>query len=647
MLIGSALALAFFTFSTFSSVQKVEHFVLALAGGVAAPEALRFYHGRRNPKQKTQRGSSVATAADVAARVKKTKQPFDLVLGGVPVPKEVEPFHLLFVGATGTGKSVCMSALIEAIRAAGDTAIIVDSGGEFTSKFFDAERDAIFNPHDARCVAWSPTAEMAGPWDAQSIARSIVPDGEGDAKEWNSYAQTYVTAILRKLWEQNKLTLRDFLYYVQAASIGELRALLAGTSAAAQLESEKTLGSIRTIAGNYVTSYDYLPVGSQSYSVADFIRREPDGFLYLSYRDDQLDSVRNMMACILDVAARTILSLNPDPNRRVWLVIDEVASLGKIQSIEQVATKARKNGGCLALGLQSVSQLRDRYGEHGAQTILSCLSTWMVLRCSDAETADYMSKYVGESEVLRTQMGSSKSDSGDTESANEQVQVQRTVLPSQIQAFKDRHGLLRLKGDYPVCEVDLKLPAAREPRAAAFEARDFNAKPLLSLIEQRIEIPAPVAPVAPKATEPKVTQQQAPVQVAATAAPTIQAAQLSEDEEALRISNMLRAEREAVAARLAAKAEAEAQQRAAEVAEVAATEVANEDEEGDDDQYEVETGQSYVSRTAARFANMKKKLERRLVALDPKKPMVQPAMAKRERRAVSPEESSFTFSDWR
>lgn len=457
--------------------------LLVLGLGLVVPEAYaRFRPGASDGEEDTKRGSEVSTPKDLARRLRAEKAKTDLVLGGVPIPVTAEPYHFLIAGATGTGKSVAINALLTRLRERGDTVILVDSGGDFLSKHFQADRDFVFNPYDERCVGWSPVLEMQGAWDAQALARSIVPDGVGDTREWNSYAQTFISSVLRRLWETKRLSLQDFLYYVQVAPLKELKELLEGTPSASQLASEKMFGSIRSIASNYLLSYDYLPRDQQDFSVTQMIQAEHSGMLFVTYRDDQLDSLRNIIACLLDVAARAVLSLNADPNRRVWLIIDEFASIGRVQSVEAVATKARKAGGCLVLGVQSISQLKDRYGDNGAQTILSCLSTWLVLRCTDADTAEYMSRYIGEAEVSRTQQGRTSGDTGDTSTTSEQRVTKRAVMASEVQAFANLHGMLKLAGGYPVCEVNLSFPRLpKEAGGAAFESRDFERRPLLAL----------------------------------------------------------------------------------------------------------------------------------------------------------------------
>ncbi|WP_434717140.1 type IV secretion system DNA-binding domain-containing protein [Paraburkholderia sp. A2RO-4L] len=459
---------------------------LVAVGGVGGPvidRASRLF--RRT--EKVRRGAQVGKPADVNKQSAKELPSSDFdesfKIAGVNIPRSAEPYHFFVVGSTGSGKSVAITNLMDHIEARGDIALVVDSGGGFTSRYFTPGRDHIVNPFDDRCAPWSPTAELAGPWDAEALAKSMIPDGVGDSKEWNGYAQTFVTSVMRRLSEKGRMSIKDLLYYVQAASLEELTPLLAGTPAAAQLVSDKTFGSIRTIAANYLATYAYLSDNENPFSVAKFIRAEKPGFLFLSYRDDQLDSLRNMISCVLDVAARTILALPESQTRRVWLIIDEFASIGKVQSIEAVATKARKMGGCLLLGLQSVSQLQDRYGEKAAQTILSCLSSWLVLRCSDAETSEYVSKYIGDAEVSRMTRNESTSDTGGgSDGRSEQIQTQRAVMPVQLQRLKNLQGFFKLAGDYPICEVKLKFPAKRDMRAQTYAERDFIAKPMLELL---------------------------------------------------------------------------------------------------------------------------------------------------------------------
>ena len=475
---------------------------LCAMGATAIPVSQKVWSKLFSGGEKTRRGATVSTVNRINLLTAKALPRSDfkksLDLSGLNFPRSAEPYHIIVVGSTGSGKSVAITQLLDQIEARGDIALVVDSGGEFSSRYYRPERDAIINPFDDRCAPWSPTAELEGPWDAEALAKSMVPDGTGESKEWNGYAQTFVTSVLRKLSEDCNLSIRSLLYYVQAAPLEELVPFLAGSAAASQLTSDKTFGSIRTIAANYLATYAYLQDNAEPFSVAKYIRAGKPGFLFFTYRDDQLDSLRNMISCALDIAARTILALPASTERRVWLIIDEFASIGKVQSIEAVATKARKMGGCLLLGLQSVSQLKDRYGDNTAQTILGCLSSWLVLRCSDADTSEYISKYIGDAEISRETDGKSYADSGATNSKTQQIQTQRAVMPVELQRLANLQGFFKLAGDYPICEIKLSFPQKRAKISENYAQRDFKRKPMLKLIADVVAPPpAPVIPVEP------------------------------------------------------------------------------------------------------------------------------------------------------
>lgn len=439
--------------------------------------------------EERERGARLVASKQVARMTKSHAHEVPIVFGGVALPASAEPYHLLLAGSTGSGKSVAIKGLLDTLRKRGDTAIIVDSGGEFAARYF-AETDHLINPYDARCAAWNPMSELRGEWDCDSLARSIVPDGEGDSKEWNGYAQTFISSVMRALLKRNDLTLSALLIATQIEPLTGLKALLVGTPAYAFLGSEQMFKSIRAIAARYLSVYNQLADETSTFSITDFIQKQTGGFLYLTYREDQLDSLKNLIAFALDVASRTILSLKPDSRRRIWLIIDEFASVGKVQSIEAVATKARKAGGCLLIGLQSVSQLQATYGEKPAQTILSCLSSWLVLRCADGETAEYISQYLGEEDVRQTFQNSSRNSggSGTGISSNTSVVTRRIVMASQVQELETLHGYLRITGGYPVCSIQLTFPDKRNDVTEPFVMRDFARRPPVDLTPSDAQI---------------------------------------------------------------------------------------------------------------------------------------------------------------
>lgn len=427
---------------------------------------------REKKDDKHLRGAEMADAKTIKKMLRGTPSNFDL--GGVPIPIEVEPVHFLFVGGIGSGKTLAFRRALEAIRQQDQRAIIADPGGEFLASFF-CEGDIILNPFDGRSTSWSPFSEMRGTWDAERLAKSIIPDGRGSEAEWNLYAQQLLSGVLERLWSKGNATNGELVRILTVAESSEMRELVTGLPAQRMFEAgnEKFLASVLSIIGSYARPLAWLDAdaGKDGFSIRTWVENESRGWIFLTYRDDQLASLRPLIAAWVDVVASAILTLPENRERRVWLALDEFAGLGKIQSIEPFLTKARKCGGCALLGLQSISQLYDTYGTRKAQTLLSCLGTWLVLRQSDPETAEAMSRYLGDREVLRQNESGSKAGDG-SGNWSEQVVKTRLIMPAELQRLEPRRGYLSLLGNYPVCPVEMAIPNKQPEAAPAFMLRE-------------------------------------------------------------------------------------------------------------------------------------------------------------------------------
>lgn len=417
------------------------------------------------------RGAKIASARDVARMARKQK-PGGIELGGVPIPRELENRHFLLVGSTGTGKSVAIKTMLDTLHRRGDRAVLADSGGEFAARYA-RPGDVIINPFDSRCANWSPLAEMRGPWDADLIAKSLIPTGEAAAAEWNHYSQQFLSALLLRLWEQSGTNV-DLARLVTAAPLDELRDLLAGLPAATLLArgNEKMFGSVRGIAGSRLSILPYLPpdAGRDGFSIRKFVAEPGGNWLYLTYRDDQLRALAPLIGSLLDVAAVGVLALDPDESRRVWLVADELDSLGSVDGLLPFLTKSRKYGGAAVLGVQAFAQLRERYGQNNAVTLANCCGTWLALRNTDVETSEFVSKFLGDEEVRRVTSGGS--DNGN--SWSEQITTSRLVMPSEIQSLAVNTGYLNIAGPLPCCGIELAMPQQRKDAAAAFIPREIG-----------------------------------------------------------------------------------------------------------------------------------------------------------------------------
>lgn len=430
-------------------------------------------------------------------------------IGRFEIARKDEHRGFLFCGAPGTGKSVAITRILDVIVPRGDSGFVADRDGFFMSRHYNAERgDAILNPFDARSVSWSPLAEFDGEFSADSMAHAIVPDGTGGAEEWHGYAQTILAPILLHCWESN-LSNADVFTLAISAGPEILLPILAGSAAEAFVQegNEKFLGSIRGVLGRYLQPFAHLDpsAGRDAFSIKRWVRErdgKPSAWLWFPYNEPQRKALAKLICACADTYAEGVIGLAPNESRRRWLVLDEFSSLGQINSIETFCSNARKYGGAPLLGLQAVSQMFMHYGEHPTKSILACLGSWLILRTPDADTADFLSKQLGDHQSTRTLNSTSENSgyspggatSGSSSSTNQQVSIERRYLPSQIQKLRDRHGILNLTGDAPIAECDLPIPPHREPEAEAFIPRPprsrLAAQPLVDTRSQSVVLSA-------------------------------------------------------------------------------------------------------------------------------------------------------------
>ncbi|BAG40826.1 putative conjugative transfer protein TraD [Orientia tsutsugamushi str. Ikeda] len=82
----------------------------------------------------------------LAKMLKSAKKASKICFGGLPLVKNSERPHILITGTTGTGKTNMLNELLPQIRLHKDRAIIVDTTGAFTDRFFDHKCDKLLNP---------------------------------------------------------------------------------------------------------------------------------------------------------------------------------------------------------------------------------------------------------------------------------------------------------------------------------------------------------------------------------------------------------------------------------------------------------------------------------------------------------------------
>lgn len=450
-------------------------FFAAVGGGIGAAILYPFVRGlgRKGRDDKHLRGARLVPAWRLRGRLEFERFTSSSIkpvrIGGLSVPRSIETLHFLLAGVTGAGKSQLVLSILDVIRARGERAIVTDIGGDLMSSAAQSG-DHILNPFDSRSVSWSPFSELREPADARAFASAYIQSKTGEAGEWRGFAQTVFSVILRKVLVTIPTpTNADLYHYLATASAEQLATLAQGTTAARAFApgAERARDSVLFTLGLLAEAFEYLDheAGAGSFSIRNWVERGA-GHLWIPYAENRAQLMQPFLAAWVDTAVTAALSLPPDPRRRIWLVMDEMDSLGCVSALEAAVTKGRKFGLVVIGGVQDVAQVRKHYQRDSAQTIFSNLRNLICFNITDPESAKYMSERLGAAEIVREE--ESKGERGSTVSTHRsQHQI---VMPGELQNLKNLTAFVNLAGDYPVAKVKLRY-RARPKRIKPFIPR--------------------------------------------------------------------------------------------------------------------------------------------------------------------------------
>lgn len=418
------------------------------------------WRGSRIKVKKILSGTHLVAPKELQGVLDKKKLSSSLKLGGVSLRLNSETQHLLFCGTTGTGKSTCFNALLPQIREKKQQAIVVDTTGEFVSRFYRKGKDILINPFDARSLGWNPWIECRTPYHYDEIAHGFIPQ-TGHDRFWPDSARTVLSEAIHYLEEKGSPDNRQLFDLLMTYPLRDLYDALKNTPAASLLDpaGDKTAMSIRAHLAPYIKVLRYLPKDRTQFSIRQWVMNTEnsadDSWVFIVSTPDQRETLKPLLSGLVTVAFNSLMSTRPDSNRRLWFIIDELISLNKQEVLPKALAEIRKYGGCISAGIQNISQLQEQYGYAEMKSLSSLFNTKIIFRNSDHETARYMSQLIGEQEIMEAMETISYGEHAyrDGVSLNDQKKVKPTVSATDIMALNDLEAYLKLPGDLPVTKI--------------------------------------------------------------------------------------------------------------------------------------------------------------------------------------------------
>lgn len=395
--------------------------------------------------------------------------------------KDTETKHILALGTTGSGKSNLIKSLIRQIIDRGDKFIVFDKSCDLAAQFYHPDSGIILNPFDDRTPSWNVWSDTRDSADFRSLAEALLPmpAGSGGDPFWISAARILFSVTAYQMRnEPNKSTI-GLLKKLLTTSLDDMQQYLGQTEAATLVskEIEKTAVSIKTQLATCLSSLKYLKDEGNEFSIRKWIQDDSKvQGVFITSLADKHHILMPLISMWLDLSLNAVMSLAPDQQRRIWIILDEAQSLHTLPCLFSGVNEARKFGGSIVLASTSRFALTDLYGIERSRSILGQFNTSVYFRTPDYEGSLWVSKELGESEIEEVHENYSYGANTIRDGVSLTKQrIRRPVVPyTDIQKLPDHQAYIKLPGDYPVTKVVFPFQKPRRVKEEGFILRAVN-----------------------------------------------------------------------------------------------------------------------------------------------------------------------------
>lgn len=374
----------------------------------------------------------------------KDSQPGIRVHPEIQISTDRETKHFLVMGASGSGKTqIIWQMLKEAIRR-GDRVLVFDSKGEFTEELNGFRFIA---PWDKRSRAWHIADDCLTMPDAREFAMRLIPDNDKDPLWPNASRQVLVALIVHlQTTQPGEWTFADLhkLLLEPISAIRQIASVHNPDAVHSLEEGSRTTQSIMINLMAFMAPVSDLAKAWGKPSQKRFSMRQwilddnpqcKTVVMQGSQRYQQL--ARSCCNSLLSVLASVIASpeLTQDPNRRIWLFLDEFTQLGRVRDIGPLIEMGRSKGLRIVIGVQDVAQLYAAYGKHETDAWTSSMATSLYTRLEGGSTTEWVSHRIGDKENIEANHSVTHTAGGTSETEQTHTRKTRTVMPAELKTF--------------------------------------------------------------------------------------------------------------------------------------------------------------------------------------------------------------------
>ena len=347
-----------------------------------------------------------------------------LFIGGYYLPLSKAEGHTLIIGSTGSGKSKLTYPAIghacATLTPGNGLAVLFDPKGDmYPLAHYFAHKQSVplyyFNVSDERAHAWDIAKDTGSALDIlYELIEILLPTAQTNDPFWLQGAQA--VALASSLSLNTMMGPNWGLHDLYNACFSDLEALVQflalNPTNAPMIDRILRSDSNKTVSGILMqlsVSLQSLHLGAIHHyhtprnrwiSLKEIV--QTGGIVVISQKQTSRTSSTPIMRAMFRRLSDLILDLPEYPRSHTYLFIDEFAYLGKqLPGISDLLTFSRSKHCHVYLTVQSVDQLREHYGPHGAEIIAANCDFQVLMRAGSQATARWQSEQTGAERTLR------------------------------------------------------------------------------------------------------------------------------------------------------------------------------------------------------------------------------------------------------
>lgn len=401
--------------------------------------------------------------------------------------------HTAVFGPSGGGKGV--SCVVPFLLTCDESCVVVDFKGE-NARLTAEHRRKVFGHHVVLIDPYrqvTKTPDTLNPLafidkdspvaidECNDLADALViRTGEEKEPHWNESAMAWIAAMLATVVQYGEAesgtrslqTVRDLLSSPQKLEMA-LRLMVESDAWAGMLARmggqlshfvEKERASTLTTVSRHLRFLDTVAI-AESTKASSFdpsALRTGKMTVYVILPPDHMRAQSGFLRMCITSLLRAVTKGGLQEASKVHFILDEAASLGHLDAVDDAVDKYRGYGVRLQLYFQSMGQLKKCFPEGQDQTLLSNTSQ-VFFGVNDSATAEYVSARLGEATIIvdsgGTTFGRSRQITPmqqettgwtDSTSKNWQQQARRLLKPEEVMTLSLRSAITFVPGMPPI-----------------------------------------------------------------------------------------------------------------------------------------------------------------------------------------------------